>query len=247
MLNMALKKSTTVTIDAVFHFIFPMLLLLVMQTSCAQEKPVPLKSAAPLEDLLVPKVSPPPNELPPESIATFLHTEQRVPGPGGDVLIENSYPKGGWEIDGVRGYYNDLGRHHGYGIFWTQVTNGTDTPVELHLEFPADSFPLPPPDAFYKLYLSDDTMSLAKATAYNYGITGLKDFLDAHYYHRSRLHRTLAPGEAITFYTTMLLHVPHNGRVRTGLFAREGVLHYRADIAPFGVDEFTCGRLRFDP
>jgi len=86
------------------------------------------------------------------------------------VIIQNGLPKGG-------GYTDSTGKSFGYRIFWTRVFNETATPLELTINFPADSFAiLPSPDSYFKLFLPPDTMKLDKKSKYDYGVTGLKSF-----------------------------------------------------------------------
>jgi hypothetical protein len=55
--------------------------------------------------------------------------------------------------------------------------NATEAPVELAIDFSADSIPIPhSPDTFVKLFLPSDTMTLAKQTLFNYGVTELESF-----------------------------------------------------------------------
>lgn len=62
---------------------------------------------------------------------------------GKDVIIQNSYPKGGVAINGKGGYTDFTGKTHGFGIFWTCVINETAIPIEFNINFLADSFPVP--------------------------------------------------------------------------------------------------------
>src|SRR5688572_28030879 len=52
------------------------------------------------------------------------------------ILIQNSFPKGG-PYPGFRGKNSN----YSFLIFSTRVTNETTRPLELKINFPADSFP----------------------------------------------------------------------------------------------------------
>lgn len=92
---------------------------------------------------------------------------------GKSVIIQNSVPKAGGDADEKCRYTDSTGKIYRYAIFWTRVINETPTPLELTINFPAI---LPSPYSHIKLFLPADTMTIAKESLYNYGITGLKSF-----------------------------------------------------------------------
>lgn len=70
-----------------------------------------------------------------------IHTEIKYTYSTGKVVtIQNSGPRGG------RGFTDATGIRFGYRVYCTRVVNEADTPLELTITFPADSFPLPSPD-----------------------------------------------------------------------------------------------------
>lgn len=172
---------------------------------------------------------------------------------GKDVIIQNSYPVGGGNIDGVRdidavrGYYDSTGTYYGYGVFWTRIINETTSPLELTINFPADSLTISPSsDNYFKLFLPPDTMTVDKLSLYNYGITGLKSFLDTHFNTPTVLQRTINPNEEFMFYIALLLHVPDQRDViRAGVVIEEQDLFYRISIDPFGPETIPSGQIVF--
>ena len=159
---------------------------------------------------------------------------------GKDVIIQNSLPKGG-------SYTNPTGNRFGYGIFWTRVINETDAPFELTVNFPADSFTIiPQHDSYLKLFLPPGKMTPDKESLYDYGATGLKTFMDTGLNKPTMLQKTINPKEEHIFYTGMLLRVPNNGPVRTGLVLKEQELFYRISIAQ-QLDSalIPCGQIIF--
>jgi hypothetical protein len=73
---------------------------------------------------------------------------------GKGIIIQNSLPRGG------PGYFDPTGRRFGFAIFWTRIINETSKPIELSINFPADSFAIfPSPDSYLKLFLPPDTMT----------------------------------------------------------------------------------------
>ncbi|QHV96494.1 hypothetical protein [Spirosoma endbachense] len=140
------------------------------------------------------------------------------------VVIQNSGPKGG-------PYTHPTGERFGRGIFRTRVSNETDSPVELTINFPADSFPIPSSaGSYFKLFLPPDTMTLAKESLYDYGATGLLTFFDTSLHKSTRLQKTVNPKEEYLFYTALLMHVPDNGPVRTGIVLNDKDLFYKVSI-----------------
>lgn len=140
------------------------------------------------------------------------------------VVIQNSLPKGG-------PYTHPTGERFGRGIFWTRVINETDTPLELTINFPADSFPYPASNGYYRLFLPPDTMTLAKESLFDYGATGLLSFFDAGLHKSTRLQKTINPKEEHLFYIALLMGgAPNNGPARTELVLKDNVLFYKVSI-----------------
>ena len=156
------------------------------------------------------------------------------------VIIQNSFPKGG-------SYTDPTGNNFGYGIFWTRVINETASPLELTVNFPADSFAFfPQPGSYLKLFLPPGKMTLDKESLFDYGATDLKSFLDTGLNKPTMLKRTINPKEECLFYIGMLFHVPDNGPVRTELVLKEQDLFYRISIAK-QIDSvlIPCGQIVF--
>ena len=181
------------------------------------------------------------------SDTSFIHTESRYAAPDGQtVLFQNSFPKGGSYLEpgGEVGYTTADGTRYGIGVFWTRVVNESGGPFTLSLRFPADSFALAAPDAYYRLSLPTDTMTLAKRSEFNYGIRRLKPFFDQNLDRPTSLKHTLATGEEYLFYVALLIHAPQNGPIRTALEAdATGALRYRVRVEPLGEQSFSAGRI----
>lgn len=170
----------------------------------------------------------------------YIDTEIKYTDPSGKgVIIQNSLPKGG------RGFTDATGRRFGYRVFWSRVINETARPLELTINFPADSFPLPSPDSYMKVFLPPDTMTPAKEILQDYGATGLKSFFDSVISNPTMLQRTIKPKEACLFYIVVLRHHRGGGTPRGGLVLKQHDLFYR--IKPeFASALIPCGQIVFE-
>jgi len=172
---------------------------------------------------------------------TFDTESKHIDSTGKDVLIQNSFPKAGGDADEKSGYTDSSGKNYRYAIFWTRVINETATPLELTISFPAI---LPSPYSNSKLFLPRDTMTLDKVSLYNYGVTGLKSFLDTDF-NSTLLKRTINPKDEGLFYIALLsLRYSVGGTVRAGLVLKGQVLFYRISIGSQSA-LIPCGQMVF--
>jgi hypothetical protein len=89
---------------------------------------------------------------------------------GNHLIIENGGPKGG-------GYTDPTGKEYFKTIFWTRISNETDSLLELKIHFPLDSSELPSSlGRDFEKMLSSDTMTLDNLKLANYGLTAVKIF-----------------------------------------------------------------------
>lgn len=168
----------------------------------------------------------------------WLHTESTIPDlSGGEVIIQNSYPKGGSQ------YKDPTGRTFSYVIFWTRVMNETASPIELTIKFPGDSLPFT--NSYLKLFLPPGKMTLEKESLFNYGITDFEPFLDAGFNKPTMLQVTISPKRESIFYTAVLFH--HiDGPTRTAFNVKGEDLFYKI-INGKGLETMLipCGKLVF--
>lgn len=164
---------------------------------------------------------------------------------GKGITIQNSYPKGGMiEPDGTQ-YIDSSGKKYGFVVLWTRIINETTTPLELNINFPADSFAIfTPADSYLKLFLPTDTLTYDKLSSFNYGLTGLKSYLDANLNKATMLQKTIYPNEEHIFYIAALSYQA-GGTVRSALILKEQELYYRMSIAPHGYGIIPCGKIAF--
>jgi len=149
------------------------------------------------------------------------------------IIIQNSLPKGNRYID-------PGGRISVYGIFWTRIINETTTPLELTINFTADSIAIPRfPGSYLKLFLPPGTMTPDKESLYNYGVTDLESFLDTGLNKQTTLKYVINPKEESLFYTGAL---PGAG-YRAGLVLKGQNLFYTINLLPGLL--IPCGQVAF--
>lgn len=149
------------------------------------------------------------------------------------VIIQNSRRRAGGTLDSTKrvGYTDAIGKHFTYAIFWNRIINESTSPLELTINFPADSFAIADSTgSYFKVFLPTDTMTLAKEVMYNYGAAGLKSFLDTSFNKPSTMERTINPKEACLFYI-LLVSFQTGGIDRTELVLKEQELFYKINMA----------------
>lgn len=150
---------------------------------------------------------------------------------GKHLIVQNGGPKG-------ETYTDPNGKKYFKTIFWTRIINETDSPLELKIDFPVDSFELPSsPGNYYKVLIPSDTITIDKEPLPDYGLTGLKSFLDNNTHKPPTLKRTINPKESSGFYVVILFDNGVAGPFRTGLSIKGQNLIYRIsryDTTPVG-------------
>ena len=197
--------------------VYTLLLVLVFHTSCGQRQTnVPKDSTKPETKDVVTS---------PESNGKYQTKYEYTDSIGKRLIILNSVRKGG-------PYTDPKGIAYGKVIFWTRLINETDNPLELKIDFPVDSVEVPGlPGKYYKLLVPPDTMKIDKEPLYDYGMTGLKSFLDNNIHKPSFLKRTINPKESSGFYVIILFEHWVEAPFRTGLSIKGQNLVYRISRA----------------
>lgn len=163
---------------------------------------------------------------------------------GKHLIIENGGPKG-------EGYTDPTGQEYFKTIFWTRITNETDNPLELNIDFPLDSHELPSSlGRHFKILLPSNTLTLDKLKLPNYGLTDLESFLDNNIQKSASLRRTISSKKSSGFYVVILFDKGVGGPFRTGLSIKGQNLVYR--VSRYGSrqggslmdeKEINCGRI----
>jgi len=113
------------------------------------------------------------------------------------ITIQNSLPKGG-RYDGPTTHQ----QHCSYLVFFTRVTNGTDSTLNLSINFSSDSTLIPSTtDTYVKLFLPSDTMTMDKVPDLSYGIAELESLSES-----TCFQREVKPGEDCLFYSVALFY-----------------------------------------
>ena len=182
----------------------------------------------------------------PRSNGANIDTQYEYADSGGKpLIIQNSLPKG-------ETYFDPNGKEYFKVIFWTRIINETDKPLELKIDFPANSYAVSSlPGKYFKVLVPPDTMTIDKEPLHDYGMTGLKSFLDNNNNSKSsRLKRTIIPKESGSFYVVILFDRGVGGPFRAGLTMKGQNLFYR--ISRYGgtpahsfIDEkeINCGSI----
>jgi hypothetical protein len=165
---------------------------------------------------------------------------------GNSIIIQNSLPLGG------SGFTDVSGIRFGHRLFWTRVINEADTPLELTITFPADSFALPGKDSYMKVFLHPDGLTQESKTLFD----GRKarDFAGKLFWDTTRLkslchiptkiQKTIKPKEAILFYAVVLRHHQQSiNSPRAGFVLKQQGLFYK--ITEFGSTLIPCGSIVF--
>lgn len=174
------------------------------------------------------------------SIASTISTDTTK-----GIIIKHSLPRGNGNLDntGINGYNNPAGKNFAYVVFWVSFVNKNATPVELTMNFPADSFAITGrPDAYVRFFLPPGNMTPDKESVFDYGLTSLKSFLDTHFYKPSQLNSVIKPNEEYRFYIAAVSDQGYNKAVRAELVLKEQNLFYKINM----VDSMIrCGSIVF--
>lgn len=169
----------------------------------------------------------------------WIHTEATYYDVVGNALnVTNSLPKGGAT------YTDTAGNTYSYVVFWYRLTNASEVPLELMIKFPTEPFTIfPSPDSHIKIFLPKETMTSEKIEMFDYGLSNLKDLLDAEFSKPSMLEKTINPKEEYLFYISVLMYQAQ-GPARAALVMKGHDLTYQISMGQ-NSDLIPCGQLTF--
>lgn len=162
---------------------------------------------------------------------------------GGSLIIQNGLPRGGVK------YTDANGDDYNYAVYWTQITNQTDNPLELKIDVPKDSYEVPSlPGKYYKVLIPTESMTYEKFPLFDFG--RIASFLDKSIHKSASLKRTINPKESNGFYFVILcLTEGAHGTGRTELSLKGQNLFYRIKIdgsksnSKSSDQEINCGSI----
>lgn len=169
----------------------------------------------------------------------WIHTETQYSDSNGNSFeLINSLPKGG------QTYTDSAGITYSYVIFWNRIINNAELPLEINLQFPAKKIEIfPSSDSYLRIFLPSEQMTSEKIAMFDYGLTSLKDFLDAEFYEQSFLEKTILPKEEYSFYISILIHHAR-GSARTALVMEDNNAFYQISIGS-NSGLIPCGEIIF--
>ena len=166
---------------------------------------------------------------------------------GKRLIIQNSFSRG------IK-YTDPNGKKENKVLFWTRITNETENPLELNIDFPVEYEVPSLPGRYFKILLPSDTMTLDREPLPDYGITDLKSFLDNSIHKPSSLKRTINPKESGGFYVAILFDSGVIGPFRTGLSIKGQNLFYKVTriagkqgvVSIVDEKEINCGSINLN-
>jgi len=166
---------------------------------------------------------------------------------GKRLIIQNSWSRG------IK-YTDPNGKKENKVLFWTRITNETENPLELNIDFPVEYEVPSLPGRYFKILLPSDTMTLDREPLPDYGITDLKSFLDNSIHKPSSLKRTINPKESGGFYVAILFDSGVIGPFRTGLSIKGQNLFYKVTriagkqgvVSLVDEKEINCGSINLN-
>lgn len=152
---------------------------------------------------------------------------------GRELSIENSLPRGGLS------YTAPNGQEFVYAVFWNRISNETDSPYEIELDFHEKKYELvSSPGRFFTIHMPPDTMTAQGEHEFNYGLD-IEPYLDAHRQDPAGLRKTIRAGDTTGFYIVLLFNTWVDGPLRTGLrIVGQDIFYSVHDM------DILCGKIR---
>ncbi|MEL7004110.1 MAG: hypothetical protein AAFN93_15430 [Bacteroidota bacterium] len=154
------------------------------------------------------------------------------------VIIQNSFPKGGPYTGPTNEHFN-----YSYLVFYTHVINETGHPIELSINFSADSIAIPnSPHTFVKVFLPADTMTFDKQNLFSYGVTRLESLDQS-----TNFQRTINSKEDCLFYTVALFYQTKDNVLSEGRGGNRAEFVFNGKDLVFNmlpqIDSLPCGQI----
>jgi hypothetical protein len=157
---------------------------------------------------------------------------------GKELVVHNSFPRGGGPV------LNLGGKKYSYVVFFTRLVNESSKPLELNIQFPADSFAIfRTSSSFIKIFLPADTMTPEKIDSIDFGLTNLQYLLDKRLAGSRQLRKTIPSAGEWLFYSLVIFN-DVRGAARSAYVLEGNDVFYKIKV---GEDSavIPCGRIVF--
>ncbi len=127
------------------------------------------------------------------------------------VIIENSFPKGGFIHTTI------AGKEYSYVVFWSRITNNTNYDLELHIDASHQTFKIPAsPRVGFKMFFPKNFEQYGRQNLQDYGFN-VKEFLDSNIHKPSFFTEIIKAGDSHGLYSVVLSDNGVSGVMRAGL------------------------------
>lgn len=185
------------------------------------------------------KIKNPPNaSLLPSNHDSYIYTSDQYNDP--DILIENSFPKGGSFLD-------TNGNSYGYGIFFSTIKNDSEIPLHIKLDFPSTPISMNNPKGTQiEIFLPSETWQINNLDSLDYGVKDLSFFDNPQTGNRS-LKRTIDPNNKTNFFVAISFINYASGPVRTSMTLEDDSLIYEVKYTALNESvRIPCGILQME-
>lgn len=154
------------------------------------------------------------------------------------VTIQNSLPKGGRYPGPTIKHFN-----YSYLVFYHRVLNESEHPIELNIDFSADSISIQnSPNTYMKVFLPKDTMSVDKVDLLSYGVTQVASLEEP-----TNVCRIIKAKEDYFFYTVAVFYQTRNNVLGEDRGGNRAEFIFNGKDLIFNmlpqIDALPCGRI----
>ena len=217
-----------------------LILILTGLISCGKDRrstpnAVKTKIVEPLENIIISK---PLNSK--QDYKEFIDTKfEYTDSKDKSLTIQNSLPRGGLN------FTDKFGKDYVYFIFWSKITNETDSSFKLNLEFSADLYELSSSsNNNFRIVFPTEKMEIDKVSLFDYGLSNLKSTLDNKLENSNTLKTTINSNETSAFYVIILFEKSVDGLVRTGLSLKDNKVYYKVNDKEIYIGNYNIKNLK---
>lgn len=151
------------------------------------------------------------------------------------IIITNSLPKGG-------GLVYHKGKEYNYFIFWANIRNESNSPLEFQIKFPTLNF-FNADKSHFKVGFTKAKMTIDKVQDFDYGLTDIPSLLNNESNQLKSLKNSILSKKEYLFYIPIFIH-KSKWPVRAEFILKDKELFYKVAA---GTDTvmFPCGGIGF--